>query len=131
MSESEPIIYVDHSEIREGKLEQLKTAMKELAEFVEANEPQLVAYNVYFTEDRNRMTVVHVHRDSPSLELHMKVAGPLFPKFADFVKLLTIDVYGKPSDGVLEQLRNKAQMLGTGTVVVHERHAGFARFGVR
>ena len=131
MSESEPIIYIDHSEIREGKLEQLKTAMNELTEFVEANEPRLIAYNVYFTEDCKRMTVIHVHSDSASLESHMRAAGPAFPRFVECVRLLTIDVYGKPSDGVLEQLRKKAQMLGNGTVVVHELHAGFARFGVR
>jgi len=61
----------------------------------------------------------------------MKVAGPLFPKFAEFIRLLTIDVYGKPSDDLVEQMRQKAQMLGNGTVLVHELHAGFARFGSR
>ncbi len=60
----------------------------------------------------------------------MKVAGPAFPKFGDFIKLLTIDVYGKPSEDLLEQIRKKAQMLGNGTVVVHELHAGFTRFEV-
>lgn len=105
--------------------------MKELVELVETNEPRLIAYNVYFTEDGTRMTVVHVHLDSASLEFHMKVAGPSFPKFAKLIKTLTIDVYGKPSDNLLEQMRKKAQMLGTGTVIVHELHAGFARFGVR
>ena len=128
---SEPIVYIDSSEIREGKLEELKTAMNRLVEFVEANEPQLIAYNVYFKEDGTRMTVFHVHPDSASLEFHMKVAGPLFPKFAEFIRLLTIDVYGKPSDDLVEQMRQKAQMLGNGTVLVHELHAGFARFGVR
>lgn len=53
MYESKPIIYIDRSEIREGKLEELKAAMKELVELVEVNEPQIIAYNVYFTEDGN------------------------------------------------------------------------------
>jgi len=128
---SEPIVYIDSSEIREGKLEELKTAMDELIEFVEANEPQLIAYNVYFKEDGTRMTVVHVHPGSSSLEFHMKVAGPLFSKFAEFIRLLTIDIYGKPSDDLVEQMRQKAQMLGNGTVLVHGLHAGFARFPIR
>ena len=127
---SEPIIYIDRSEIREGKLEELKTAMNELIEFIEANEAQLIAYNVYFNEDGTRMAVVHVHPDSASLEFHMKVAGPAFPKFAEFIQLLTIDVYGKPSDDLLEQTRQKARMLGNGTVLVHELHAGYARLGI-
>lgn len=126
---SEPIIYIDSSEIREGMFEKLKTAMNELVGFVKANEPRLIAYNVYFTGDGTRMTVVHVHPDSASLEFHMKVAGPAFPKLVEFIKLLTIDVYGEPGDGLVEQLRRKAQMLGNGTVQVHGLHAGFARFG--
>jgi hypothetical protein len=39
-----------------------------------------------------------------------------------------IEIYGEPSDNLLKRLRQKAQMLGNGTVVVHELHAGFARF---
>jgi quinol monooxygenase YgiN len=101
---SEPIVYIDTSEIREGALEELKRAMNELVKFVETNEPRLIAYNVYIKEDGTRMTVVHVHRDSASLEFHMKVAGPAFPKFAEFIELLTIDVYGKLGDDLLEQV---------------------------
>ena len=124
----DPILYIDTSEVREGKLEELKTAMNELVRFIEANEPRLIAYNAYFEEEGTRMTVVHVHHDLASLELHMNVAGPEFPKFAQFIRLLTIDVYGKLNDDLLERLRQKARMLGSGTVTVHEHHAGFARF---
>ena len=102
-----------------------------MVELVEANEPRLIAYNVYLTEDGTRMTVVHVHPDSASLEFHMKVDGPAFPQFVEFIKLLTIDVYGKPSDELLEQMRRKAQMFGNGTVLAHGLHAGYARFGIR
>ncbi len=76
MDMSEAIVYVDHSEVREGALEELKAATKELADFVEANEPQLIAYNVYLSDDGTQISVVHVHLDSTSLEYHMEVAGP-------------------------------------------------------
>lgn len=59
----------------------------------------------------------------------MEVAGPAFRKSTDLIKLLTIEVYGRPSDKVLAQLRQKAKMLGeSGNVIVDELHAGFARF---
>jgi hypothetical protein len=125
---SNPIIYVDNSEIREGQFEALKAAMDELAQFVEDNEPQIYAYSVYFNERRERMTVIHIHPDAASLEFHMKVAGPLFPKFAGFVKLLRIDLYGEPTEHIVEQLRQKSEALGGGTVKMHSLHAGFARF---
>jgi len=128
MQESKAIVYIDHSEVRDGKLKELKAAMKELVKLVEVNEPRIIAYNVYLTEDGTRMTVLHVHHDSDSLEHHMKVAGPAFSKFVEFIKLLRIDVYGKPDNNLLEQLQKKALLLGNSTVVVHELQAGFTRF---
>jgi hypothetical protein len=127
---SEQIVFVDSSEIREGKLEELEVAIHDLVEFVESNEPRPIAYNVYLNESGSRMTVVQVHPDSASMEFHMKVAGPVFPKFVELIKLSTMDVYGKPSDDLLGQIRHKVQMLGNATVVVHELAAGFARFGI-
>jgi hypothetical protein len=124
---SRPLVYVDTSEVRAGKLAQLKAAVEELGEFVEENESQLVSYSVYFTEDGSRMTVVHVHADSASLDYHMDIAGPLFRKFADLVTLSSIHIYGEPSERALGQLRDKLRLLGTGDVIVHTPHAGFVR----
>ena len=124
----EPLVSIDSSEIREGKLEELKSAMKELVEFVKANEPRPIAYEVYLNEDGTKVTVVQIHPDSASMELHMKVAAPEFAKFTDLVMLQAMDVYGTPTEALLEQLRSKVQLLGKGTVTVHELHAGFARF---
>lgn len=127
---SEPIVIIDSSEVREGKLDDLKAAMKELVEFALAKEPRMIAYNVYLSEDGNRVTVLQVHPDSASAEFHMNVAGPAFAKFVEFIKMSGIDVYGRPSHDLQERLRLKAKMLGSGTVAVHELHAGFSRFGV-
>lgn len=121
---SQPIIYVDQSEIRDGKFEELKAAMKELVAFIEKNEPQILSYDVYFSEDGRRMTVIHRHADAASLDFHMEVAGQEFPKFAEFIEMASIDVYGRPSDEVVERLRGKAETLGSGVVRVHERFEG-------
>ena len=125
---TDPIIFVDTSEIREGKLEELRRAVAELGEFVEANESETISYQVFFSDDDRRMTVLQVHADSASMERHMEVAGPVFAKFADLLVLRTIDIYGSPSEKVVEQLRRKAELLGTASVSVHDRQAGFARF---
>jgi hypothetical protein len=111
--------------------EELKGAMKDLVEFVAASEPRLIAYNVYFSDDGTRMTVVHVHPDSASLEHHLEVAGPVFPRFVELVTLSAIHIYGAPSEKVLTQLHEKARLLGHGAVAVDALHAGFTRFAVR
>ena len=124
---SDAILYVDASDVREGALEELKPAIERLVDFIEANEPRLIAYNVYFSEDGTRMTVASVHPDSASLEYHMEVAGPLFREFVDLVTLSSIYIYGKPSEKVLQQSQTKARLLGRGHVVVQSLHAGFTR----
>jgi hypothetical protein len=123
--ETMALLYVDSSEVREGALEELKGAIQELAAFIEDNEPQLIAYNVYLSEDGSRMTVVHLHRDSASLEYHLEVGGAAFRKMADLITLRSIDVYGEPSAKALGQLHEKARMLGRDSVSVHRLQAGF------
>jgi quinol monooxygenase YgiN len=124
---SEPVIYVDRSEIRDGKLEEVKTGIKELAEFIEHNEPQLVSYAAYVDDDGRHMTVIHVHADVASLERHMNIGGPLFRAFAELVHLATIDVYSAVGPEVMSLLEQKAALLGGATVRTHSFQAGFIR----
>jgi quinol monooxygenase YgiN len=125
---SSPLVYVDTSDVREDAVEEVRRAMRELAAFVEANEPRILAYSVHFSDDGRQMTVVHAHVDSASLEYHMDVAGPGFRKLARLVTLSSIRVYGEPSERAMAQLRDKASSLGGGGVIVHRPHAGFGRF---
>jgi hypothetical protein len=127
---SQPLVYIDRSDVREGALEQLKDAIGALAGFVEEKERQLISYNVFFGEDGRQMTVMHVHVDSASLDYHMEVAGPRFAGFADLLTLSSIHIYGEPSEKALGQLRDKVRLLGSGEVILHRPHAGFSRFGL-
>lgn len=129
---SEPVVYVDQSDVRTGKLTELKEAMAELAEFVESHEPQLLSYGFFLDEGEARMTVVAVHPDAASMEYHMDIGGLRFRKFAELLQLRSIDVYGQPSEKVVQQLREKAAMLGEGDgLTVHRLHAGFTRFSAQ
>jgi len=125
---SEPIVYIDHSDIKEGAVDELKAGVSRLVDFIDAREPQLIAYGFYIDEEAARMTVVAVHPDSASLELHVEIGGPEFRKLAHLITLRAIEVYGRPSEKALEQLRQKAAMLGDGgSVISVGRHAGFMR----
>ena len=124
---SEPIVYIDHSHIREDSIDDIKAGVQALVEFIDAREPQLITYGFYIDEDAARMTVVAVHPDSASLERHMDIGSAEFRKLAHLVTLTAIECYGQPSERALEQLRNKAATLGDGGAVVSiERYAGFA-----
>jgi hypothetical protein len=122
-----PLVYVDTSEVREGALEELRGAIDELAAFIEANVDQVLAYNVYLSDDGTEMTVVHVHADPDSLDQHLEVGGPVFRRFADLLTLKSIHVFGEPSERAMSLLREKARALGSGEVFVHRPQAGFSR----
>lgn len=124
-----PLVVIDSSEIREGRIDELKRALAELVEFVEANEPEPIAYSIYIDVAGTRMTVMQIHPSSASMERHLSLAGPIFQKFTELVVLSRIDFYGTPSEALLEQMRQKAALLGNARVVVNELQAGFARFG--
>lgn len=127
---SEPIVYIDHSEILEGAIDELRAGLRRLVEFIEAREPQLITYGFYIDETARRMTVVAVHPDSASLELHMDIGGEEFRNLSHLLRLTGIECYGRPSELALEQLRQKAAALGDGgTIVSIGRFAGFAHLG--
>ena len=126
VSASEPIVYIDHSNIREGSLDELKAGVQRLVDFIEAREPQLVSYGFYIDDEAARMTVVAVHPDTASLELHLEIGGPEFRKLAPLLTLTAIECYGRPSQKALGQLERKAAALGDGRNVVSiARFAGF------
>lgn len=125
-SASEPIVYIDHSSIREGSLEELKAGVRRLVDLIDAREPQLIMYGFYIDEETAKMTVVAVHPDSASLELHLDIGSSEFRKLAHLLTLTAIECYGRPSEKALEQLQQKAATLGDdGTIVSIGRFAGF------
>jgi hypothetical protein len=60
---SEPIVYIDRSDIREGAIEELRSGVRWIVEFIDSREPQLITYGFYIGEDAGRMIVVAVHPD--------------------------------------------------------------------
>lgn len=119
----DPLVYVDRSDIRPGKSDELEAAARQLVDHVAANERRALSYGIYFAESRSTMTVVHVHPDSDSLEQLLALIAPKLAPFRGLLQLRSIDVYGSPSGAVLAQLRAKVGLLG-GTITIHDRVAG-------
>ena len=93
-------------------------------EVVEAKEPRLIAFNAYVSEDGTEVTVVQVHPDADSMGFHMQVARNHISQAYQSVLEETkrIEVYGTPSDAVLETIR---QLAGSGVPLsVKARHLG-------
>jgi len=123
-----PIILVDSSEVRPGRLDELRSAMHELADFVASSDTRALSYEFFLSPDEADMTVVQVHPDSDSVEEQMRAAGPIFARFSELLTMSAMDVYGEPSAALLDILSRKAERLGLDEGPrVHSRTAGFNR----
>jgi quinol monooxygenase YgiN len=118
-----PFIHVATYKIKEGKLEDYAKLWRGLVEFVEANEPRLLAFNTYVSEDGIEGTTIQVHPDAESMEFHMKVAGARILEGYPLVETIeNINAYGTPTEGVREMY---TQMAGPGVSVnIKARHLG-------
>ena len=125
---SGPFIFIATNRLREGKLAAERERAVDLCSFIEATEPQLLAFNEYVNEEGTEVGVVQVHPDSASMELHMEVVAERAARaYAETLEATTsIQVYGEPTDAVLEMLRHRA---GAGVRLTVKRHhiGGFSR----
>ena len=124
-----PFIVINTYAIKEGKLEEFRQFLQELFKVLEANEPRLLAINAYVNEDGTEVSFVLVHPDAASMELHHQVAHEHTKRARrEFLDAATsIQVYGKPSDAVLEKTKQLARTTGVPLSVKPEHLGGFTR----
>jgi hypothetical protein len=125
---SAPFIFIATNRLKEGKLAAERDRAADLSSFIEENEPQLLAFNEYVNEEGTEVGVVQIHPDAASMEFHMGIVAERTARaYAETLEATTsIQVYGEPSDAVLEMLRHQA---GTGVPMTVKRHhlGGFRR----
>jgi hypothetical protein len=123
-----PFIFIATNRLRPGKLEDERARVPGLVEFVEANEPRLIAFNEYASEDGTEVAVLQVHPDGDSMTSHMElIAERASRAYAETVEATTsIQVFGTPSDDVVDMLRRQA---GAGVPLSVKPHhlGGFVR----
>jgi hypothetical protein len=121
---SGPFIFIATNRLKPGKLAEERERVPGLVDFVEANEPRLIAFNEYVNENGTEVAVVQVHPDAESMAFHLEViAGRAGAAYAATVEATTsIQVFGTPSNAVLELLERQA---GAGVpITVKSVHLG-------
>lgn len=110
---SGPFVFLGTYRIPDGRLEDFKSANREMTQFVEANEPRVMAMGTYINEDGTEGSTVHIHPDAESLEFHLQVAAERIGKGREIVETKRIELYGKPSDRLIEQLQGISLIVKT------------------
>jgi hypothetical protein len=125
-----PFIFIATNRLKPGGLAAESERVPGLVDFIEANEPRLLAFNEYANDEGTEVGVVQVHPDIDSFSHHMEVVRERASlAYAETLDATTsIQVYGTPSAAILEMLRNSAGS-GVGFSVKQHHLGGFTRLG--
>lgn len=105
---SEPIVFISQSRVKEGKLDGFERYFREGAKLLEAEKPRTLVFLAYLNEGGSRVTIVHVFADADSMDLHMQGVADRAKAAFEFIESEGLEVYGNPSDRVLETMRRVA-----------------------
>ena len=107
---SGPFIFIATNRLKPGKLADERKRVPGLVDFVEANEPRLIAFNEYVNDHGTEVAVVQIHPDADSMAFHMElIAERAAAAYAETVAETTsIQVFGTPGNAVLEMLERQA-----------------------
>jgi len=101
---SEPIIFIAHQKVKQGKAEEYKKVYQEVGGWMEANKPQTSAHIAYLSEDGTEASVVHIFPDIEAMEKHMQNLGSIGTKAFALMEIVGFDVYGTPSKMVMDSM---------------------------
>ena len=125
---SSPFIFIATNRLKAGQLDGERRRVPGLVEFIEANEPRLIAFNEYVNEAGDEVTVVQIHPGAESMEAHMEIVRERAQQaYAETLEAtVRIQVFGRPTAAILETLRLQAGS-GVENSVNGEHLGGFTR----
>jgi hypothetical protein len=121
---SGPLIFIATNKLKPGAFDAERQRIRDLAKFLRASEPRLIAFNEYVNDDRSEVSVAQIHPDAASMEAHIEIvkdrAAQAYTETLD--QTVRIQIFGTPSSNVLAALRLHA---GTGVrLYIHATHIG-------
>ena len=117
---SEPFIFISHSKIREGKLEEFRSYVRDIAKMVETQEPRVIGFHAYANDDGTEVTGVQIHPDAASMESHMKLLRDKIGQSMQLLETSRIEIFGAASPGILAMMKQMANV----PITVRPDHVG-------
>jgi hypothetical protein len=102
---TEPIVFISHNRVKEGRLEALQAFLREGAKAIEVDKPGTVAFLAYADEEGATLDIVHVFPDADSMDAHMEGVQERVSAAAEFIDGAGVEIYGTPSERVLQMMR--------------------------
>lgn len=122
----EPFVFVTTHTINDGKREEVEALSESFSDFVESNEPDVLAFEFFVDDDGRTVSNVQVHPDAASMERHLQLSGEQIGRALAVTQTRSIDVYGMPGP-VLRTVLDHNVEAGVQVSIMPNRQAGFAR----
>ena len=124
---SEPIVFISHFNVREGKLQGFKQHAQMMVEYIQAEKPGTVAFLQYLNEEETELSIVHVFPDAEAYDRHLDGMGERAKGAFEFIKPIRRELYGMPNTRALTLSRSPD---GSGMPFDHKpkRMGGYIRF---
>ena len=124
---SEPVVFISHFRIKEGKLEAVQRMSPEVTSRLEAEKPRTAVFLSFLDEEGTSVSFVHAFADSEAMDLHIEGAEERARAAYELVEPRGWEVYGRPSDAALQTLREAARRSGAPLTVRPAFLGGFLR----
>ena len=108
--------------INEGKREDFKKLIQEMARTVQETEPDTITYQFYLNKDNTKCIVHETYSNSDAALTHKNgvASKTILPKIFEIAKINRFDAYGIPS----EELQNVLTSIGS---EMYNLFTGFSR----
>ncbi|MCV0402856.1 MAG: hypothetical protein K5924_03985 [Chloroflexi bacterium] len=126
-----PIVFISHSGVKEGRLEDLRSLTAEVMERLEDSKPETVAMLAYLDADDAVLSIVHVFGDAEAMDRHFEGATERARTAYELMEPRGWEIYGSPSEAVLGSMRAAAEAAQVELRVVSRFSGGFLRAPAR
>ena len=123
---SGPIVFISHNKIKEGQLDAFRGVNQEALQRLKEQKPSTLAQLAYLGEDGAEVSFIHLFPDAGAMDLHFEGAQERAKRAYEFMQPLSMEIYGSPSDGVLEMMKQIAES-GVSVRIDADHLGGFLR----
>jgi quinol monooxygenase YgiN len=95
---SEPIVFISHFKVKEGKHDEFKQLSQEVTEHIKADKPGTFTFLQYTNEEGTELSIIHIFPDAEAFDNHNEGVGERAGKAFEFIVPTRREIYGLPSD---------------------------------
>lgn len=120
-----PLLMISRSVVKPGQRESYQAHLDEAIDMVRAEEPRMVGFHNYASDDGTEVSTVQIHPDADSLDTHMKLFNERLSERAyASVEVRQLDIFGEPNPDTREYLEALPERLPGLDVRVLPAHTG-------